>query len=154
MVRIIQPDDIYEIWTPEGATRDGIEEGEERPGGESPDAAWSHATAASGTIRIYVSGQVAFDENNEFVGKDDVEAQTEQIFENIGKILEEAGAGPEDVTFVKSFLLDMEELYPEVGTIRNEFFGDHSPAISSFEVPNLWPEHAKVEIEVIADIDE
>jgi len=154
MVRIIEPDDIFQVWTPEGGSRSGIKEGEERSGGTSSDAAWAHGTAASGTTRVYVSGQVAFDENNEFVGKDDLEAETRQIFDNIGAILDEAGADPSDVAKIKVFLIDIEDMYPEVGQIRNEFFGDHTPASTVIEVPNLWPEHASVEIEVIAEIDE
>jgi hypothetical protein len=46
---------------------------------------------------LFISGLAPLDEAGGLVGEDDVAAQTRQIFRNMAKILEAAGAGFEDV---------------------------------------------------------
>ena len=59
---------------------------------------YSHAIAVSGNRKtIYIGGQNALDENGNIVGKDSIKGQTEQVLENIEKILDKAGAKLENV---------------------------------------------------------
>src|SRR5215468_8655541 len=53
---------------------------------------YTHAVVATGGRTIYVAGQVALDQSGTIVGKDDFRAQTTQVFENLKKALEAAGA--------------------------------------------------------------
>jgi enamine deaminase RidA (YjgF/YER057c/UK114 family) len=53
---------------------------------------------------IYVSGQLAFDEQNELVGVGDVGAQTEQVLKNIQRSLEQLGGTMADVVQVTVFV--------------------------------------------------
>jgi enamine deaminase RidA (YjgF/YER057c/UK114 family) len=46
---------------------------------------------------IWVSGQLAYDQRNEFVGVGDVRAQTEQCLVNIERNLRELGGSIDDV---------------------------------------------------------
>jgi 2-iminobutanoate/2-iminopropanoate deaminase len=59
---------------------------------------------------VYVSGQLAFDENHELVGKGDVGAQTEQVLKNIERALTELGGTMADVVQVTVFVKDMSGL--------------------------------------------
>src|ERR1044072_5917137 len=55
---------------------------------------------------VYVSGQLAFDEQHELVGKGDVGAQTEQVLKNIERALTELGGTMADVVQVTAFVKD------------------------------------------------
>ena len=70
-----------------------------------PISHFSDAVVAGKTL--YVSGLVATDERGEIVGKGDVAEQTRQIFRNLGRILEAAGAAPSDVAKVTIFMRDI-----------------------------------------------
>ena len=70
-------------------------------------ASYSPAVAVSLGKILFVSGQVAFDQEGNVVGKGDIVAQTRKIFENIRVILNKAGADFEDV--VQPFLTAMKK---------------------------------------------
>lgn len=61
-------------------------------GVHQPAAPYSHAMITSPGKSISISGQVPVDENGQVVSTDDFEAQVDQVFANIGRILEAAGA--------------------------------------------------------------
>ena len=42
--------------------------------------------------RVFVAGQVAIDPNGKLIGKDDIRAQTEQVFRNIEAVLTAVGS--------------------------------------------------------------
>ena len=75
----------------------------------SPDpghpAGFSAATAAGSAV--YVSGQVALDEQGHLVGEGDCAAQAEQVFKNIERALKAAGATMDDLTKITCFLVDV-----------------------------------------------
>ena len=56
-----------------------------------PTFSYSHAVRMGDFV--FVSGQVAQNAKGELVGKDDIRAQTEQVFENLRLILEAGGIG-------------------------------------------------------------
>jgi 2-iminobutanoate/2-iminopropanoate deaminase len=98
---------------------------------------------------LYVSGIVAVDGDGRLVGGADVVAQTRQVFENMGAVLEAAGCGFEDVVKVTVFLTDVDDR-ARINPVRMEVFGDARPASTLVEVPRLAVEGAKVEIECVA----
>lgn len=118
---------------------------------DDPEAYWSYGTKTDdGTV--YVSGQVAWDENGDLVGEGDIQAQATQTLENFRKVLEAGGATPQDVTKVTAYVTDMDEAF-KLAEIRNDFFGDHTPASSIVEINELYMDGLLVEIEGVAKVE-
>ncbi len=100
---------------------------------------------------IYVSGQqVDKNENNEAV-TDDIEEQTELVFEKIEKILKVAGASVDDVVKAQIFLTDMTD-FQKVSSIRDRWFAKSKPVSTLLEVNATTRRDAKIEIDVTAII--
>ena len=114
-----------------------------------PISHFSDAVVAGKTL--YVSGLVATDERGDIVGKGDVVEQTRQIFRNLGRILEAAGAAPSDVAKVTIFMRDVSQR-PLINPVRQEFFGEHRPASTLVEVSRLVRDDLLLEIEAIAEL--
>jgi 2-iminobutanoate/2-iminopropanoate deaminase len=97
----------------------------------------------------YVAGQVARDENGQWVGLGDAGAQAAQVYKNIGRILAHIGATPQDVVKIMVFLTDRADS-AAISAERKKFFGDHRPPHSGIIIGGLGSPEVKVEIEVIA----
>jgi 2-iminobutanoate/2-iminopropanoate deaminase len=100
---------------------------------------------------IYVSGQqVGKNENNEAI-TDDIEEQTELVFQAIEGILKSAGASMKDVVKAQIFLTNIND-FPKVSSIRDKWFAENKPVSTLLEVNAMTRKGAKVEIEVTAII--
>src|SRR5829696_3991343 len=108
---------------------------------------YEHAARAGDFI--FVAGQVARDENNEWVGLDDAGTQAAQVYRNIGRILAHVGAEPSDVVKINTILVDRNDR-DAVTAERLKFFGDHRPPHTGVIVYGLGSPEVKVEVEVIA----
>lgn len=103
---------------------------------------------------VHLTGQVAWDEDEKIVGKDDVEAQTRQCFRNIQVALAAVGGGLEDIVAVTTYFTDRSQL-PEIQKVRAELFGDRdAPASTSVMVAGLGHEDFLVEFTPVAVIPE
>jgi len=100
---------------------------------------------------LYVSGLVATDEEGNVVGTDDVVEQTRQIFRNLSRVLDMAGAGPSDVAKVTIYMRDVDQR-PLINPVRQEFFGSHRPASTLIEVSALVRPELLLEVEAIAQL--
>jgi 2-iminobutanoate/2-iminopropanoate deaminase len=98
---------------------------------------------------LFVSGCVPVDGEGKLVGGDDVVAQAEQVFANIGAVLAAAGASAQDVVKVTVFLTEIDDR-PAINPVRKRFFGEARPASTLVEVSKLAVTGAKLEIEAIA----
>jgi 2-iminobutanoate/2-iminopropanoate deaminase len=98
---------------------------------------------------VFVSGQVAADENGKLVGDDDIEQQTRQVFANIEQVLRSEGVRLEEIVQVNVFLLDIGDI-PRIARVRREVFGEHRPASTAVQVSGLLLPGAKVEINAVA----
>ncbi len=107
---------------------------------------YSQAIEANGTL--YVSGQIALDPATGLCVEGGVEAETRQVFANLGAILTEAGYSFDDVVKT-TVLLDSIGDFAAVNEIYATYFTGEKPARACFEVAQL-PKGVKVEIEVIA----
>lgn len=59
---------------------------------------FSHAILVSGTHKtLYIGGQNAVDSEGKLVGGDSLKEQTVRVLENIGRILDQASATPDDI---------------------------------------------------------
>ena len=107
---------------------------------------YSQAIEANGTL--YISGQIPI---NPVVGKIegvDITAQTEQVFENINVILDEAGYTFGDVVKSTVYLSDMAD-FAGMNDVYNKYYLTECPARAAFAVKAL-PLGSLVEIETIA----
>lgn len=100
---------------------------------------------------IFVSGVQPPKDDNHRVTADDIEEQTELVFQDIAKILASAGATLDDVVKAVIHITDMDE-FDKVSEIRAKYFKNSKPASTLLEVKRLTRHGAKIEIEVTAVI--
>ena len=101
---------------------------------------------------VFVSGQVAADENGDLVGKGDARAQADQCFRNVRDALEAAGATLDDVTKITCFLVKSED-YAAYAAARLAVFPENGPASSTVMNTVLVSPDYLVEIEAIAVVE-
>lgn len=99
--------------------------------------------------QILVSGVQAPKDDNHQVVTDDVEEQTTLVFEDISRILNEAGASLDDVVKAVIYITDMND-FDRISAIRGEFFKNSMPVSTLVEVNRMTRDGAKIEIEVTA----
>jgi 2-iminobutanoate/2-iminopropanoate deaminase len=112
-----------------------------------PISQYTDAVIADGWI--WISGTLALDASGALIGGTDVAAQAERVHENIGALLEAAGAGFEDVVKVTVYLLRIADR-AAVNTVRRRFFGESRPASTLVEVSAFVVPGALVEIDAVA----
>lgn len=98
---------------------------------------------------IFVTGQIAMDKDGNAVAPGDFTKQTEFIFENIQKILNEGGASLDDVVKAVIYITDMDK-FSEVSAVRNKYFEQARPVSTLVEISKTVKEGCDVEIEVVA----
>jgi 2-iminobutanoate/2-iminopropanoate deaminase len=97
---------------------------------------------------IFVTGQIAQDSQGKVISED-IEEQTVYVFEQLQKILNEAGASLDDVVKAQIFLTDITD-FAKVSPIRNKYFAVSKPVSTLVQVGALVKSGCKIEIEVIA----
>ena len=100
---------------------------------------------------LFVSGLVGVDDQGGVVGEGDAARQTRQIFENMRRVLDAAGASFADVLKVTVFLTNIEDR-ARINPVRREFFGAARPASTLVEVRRLVRPDLLVEIEAVVGI--
>ena len=99
---------------------------------------------------IHLTGQVAWDAEEQIVGSDDVAVQTRQCFRNIRTVLAEVGGTLEDIVSLTTWYTDPAQL-PEIQKVRGEFLRDDTaPASTSVMVAGLGHPEFLVELTPIA----
>jgi len=98
---------------------------------------------------IFVSGQLAMDDEGNSIAPNDFTKQTEIVFENIKKILEEGDSSINDVVKAIIYITDMSR-YSEVSAVRNKYFEESKPISTLVEISKTAKEGCDVEIEVVA----
>jgi 2-iminobutanoate/2-iminopropanoate deaminase len=99
---------------------------------------------------VFVSGQLGLDPARmELVG-DGITEQTEQIFRNLGAILEAAGSGLDRLVKTTVFLTDLAD-FAAMNEVYRAHAGEQPPARSTVQVAAL-PSGARVEIEAVAHV--
>jgi 2-iminobutanoate/2-iminopropanoate deaminase len=98
---------------------------------------------------VFVSGQGAIDEDGQIVGVGDFDAQAEQVFRNLARVLEAGGSSLSRVVKVTIFLTDMSN-FGKIVELRGKWFTPPYPADTIVEVSSLALPELEVEIEAIA----
>jgi enamine deaminase RidA (YjgF/YER057c/UK114 family) len=119
------------------------------PRGLVPNPAFSPAVQVGELL--FVSGQVAQDNEGNTVGVGDCEAQTRHIMSRIRTIVEAAGATMQDVVKITTFLTNVAN-YPAFSKIRSETFPSSPPASSTVIVAGLVRPEFLVEVEAVVHI--
>jgi reactive intermediate/imine deaminase len=98
---------------------------------------------------VIVSGQAAIDEQGHIVGAGDFDAQAEQTFRNLTRVLDAGGSSLERIVKVTIFLTDMAN-FPRIVELRGRWFTPPYPADTIVEVSSLALPGLEIEIEAIA----
>lgn len=99
---------------------------------------------------IHFTGQVAWDADENIVGKDDIEEQTRQCFRNIERLLGEIGGHLADVVSITTYYTDRSQL-AAIQKIRAEFqLLDDAPVSTSVMVAGLGHPDFLVELTPVA----
>ena len=103
-------------------------------------------------VVVHLTGQVAWNENEQIVGKGDVEVQTRKCFQNIQALLNKAGGTLDDIVSITTYFTDRSQL-PIIQKVRSEFLNPSSaPVSTSVMVAGLGHEDFLVELTPIAVI--
>ena len=109
-------------------------------------APYSQGIRAGGFV--FVSGQLALRPGDKELTGGTIEEQTEQVFSNLGAILEAAGTGLDRLVKTTVFLQNLDD-FQGMNSVYARHVGETPPARSTVEVAKL-PSGALVEIEAIA----
>jgi 2-iminobutanoate/2-iminopropanoate deaminase len=96
---------------------------------------------------VIVSGQAAIDERGQLVGVGDFDAQAEQTFRNLARVIEAGGSSLDRVVKVTIFLTDMAN-FGKVVELRRRWFTPPYPADTIVEVTSLALPELEPEIEI------
>ena len=97
---------------------------------------------------LYCSGQIAIDPDTGQLVRDGIEAETEQVFENLRAVLRSAGMYFRNVVSCTVYLTDITD-YAQVNEIYARYFSEELPAREAVQVAALL-RGATVEISCIA----
>ena len=100
---------------------------------------------------VIVSGQAAIDEQGHIVGAGDFDAQAEQTFRNLTRVLEAGGSSLERIVKVTIFLTDMAN-FEKIVELRRRWFTPPYPADTIVEVSSLALPELEIEIEALATV--
>lgn len=98
---------------------------------------------------LFFSGQAATNEQGEVVGAGDFDAQLQQVFHNIDRLLHAAGSSRDQIIKVTIYMTDMGN-FPKIVQARKVYFQYPYPADTIVEVRALALPDLMVEIDVIA----
>jgi 2-iminobutanoate/2-iminopropanoate deaminase len=100
---------------------------------------------------LFLSGQASIGEDGSIVGTGDFDAQLEQTFANIARVLAAGGSDLSKVVKVTIYLTDMAN-FPKIVAARQRWFTPPYPADTTLEVRSLALPELMVEIDVIAAV--
>lgn len=115
---------------------------------QAPEAIGPYSQAISVDGWLFTSGQIGIDPGTGEIVEGGFEAQAQQVLENLGQVLSNAGCSFADVVRATVFVADMAD-FPTLNALYGEAMGPHRPARSTVEVAGL-PKGALVEIDLIA----
>jgi enamine deaminase RidA (YjgF/YER057c/UK114 family) len=124
------------------------------PGLEAP-AGYSQVVETRASRLIFIAGQTAVDGEGRLVGKNDFDAQVDQVFRNLDLALRAVGCNASHLAKMTVFLTDMGHL-ATYRAARTRFFETvapaAAPAVTLVEVSRLYGADFLIEVEAIAAI--
>jgi enamine deaminase RidA (YjgF/YER057c/UK114 family) len=116
---------------------------------------YANGIVASGR-RLYVAGQVGWNEREEFVSED-VGDQFVTALDNVLAVVAAAGGAAGDIVKMTVFVTDVDGYVAARPRLKDAWrarFGRHYPAMALIGIARLFEPGAKVEIEAIAELRE
>ena len=107
---------------------------------------------------VFIGGQLSADEHGQVIGAGDIEVQTRNTFENITRVLADAGATWRDVVKINTFYAfegsgaEVEDFWQRMTKVRMEFLPDPGPCGTAVRVGGFMSDGFLIEVEVIAVI--
>ncbi|MDQ0229177.1 RidA family protein [Metabacillus malikii] len=116
---------------------------------------WDHGISQGYSVdnTIYISGQFSYNQEGQFTGTDDIEAQTRLTFENLDRILKEFNVTKNNLAYVELYLTKPEAHFDTVINMYKEYIGTHRPAGSLIGVTYLAFPEQLIEISAVAHTD-
>lgn len=114
---------------------------------KAPDAIGPYSQAVVYNGLVYTSGQIPIDPQTGNLHGTDIETQTEQVMNNLGRVLEACGSDLSQVIKTTCFIRDMND-FAKFNEVYSRYI-TQKPARSCVAVKEL-PKQALVEVEVVA----
>lgn len=105
---------------------------------------------------IFVGGQISADEHGVTIGAGDIEVQTRNVFENVKKVLNEAGADMADIVKFNTFYAfegegdEIREFWEKMTMVRLEYFKEPGPVGTAIRCAGFAYPDLLIEVEAIA----
>lgn len=114
----------------------------------APAAIGTYSQAVRAGDTIYLSGQIPLDPATMELVSGDMAAQCRRVFDNLGAVLEAAGASFADIVRVTVYLTDLAH-FATVNEVMAGYFDEPYPARAAVGVREL-PRGAQVEMDAVA----
>ena len=113
----------------------------------APIGPYNQAVLTGNTL--YTSGQIAINPLTGELVTDNIEAETQQVMQNMKAVLESAGMTFENVVKTTIFIMNMND-FASINTVYGSYFNEETaPARETVQVACL-PKNVNVEISMIA----
>ena len=117
-------------------------------------AGFSQLTVIESGKLVFIAGQVALDASGNLVGKDDIRAQLQQVFQNLNAAITSAGGTFRDIVKWNVYYTDSSQL-AAFREIRDEHIDLKNPPVSTaVQVAGLFRPEFLVEVEAVAVLGE
>lgn len=121
----------------------------------SKPTGYSHATLVTAGRQLHISGQVALNAAGEIVGKGDLAAQADQVYQNLAAALAAAGADMRHVFKIVTYVVDLDPARAaDIRKVRLRYLAEGEyPASTMVGTTALVHPDFLIEIEAIALLD-
>ena len=120
---------------------------------DAPKYGWSHAVKVSGSL-LFVSGQVAYDDRGNIVGRNDMKRQLERTFENLQTVVTAGGSSLEKIIALTIYVTDVEAYRLASKEVWWKFFKQDFPSVTLIGIAKLFSAGLLVEIGAVAAIED
>ena len=110
---------------------------------------WLEIDLTKAKKMVFVTGQIAQDNEWKPIAPNDIEKQTECVFENISEILKEWNMTLDDVVKAVIYVKNIWD-FSKISPIRNKYFANSKPVSTLIEISNTVKPWCDIEIDVIA----
>lgn len=122
----------------------------------TPLGAYSHVTRVRAQELLFIAGMVSTDQSGNIIGKNDIDAQAAQTFDNIRAALESAGASWQNVVQFTTYLVDAKLIEGFMTYRKREFprmfAGAPYPPNTLLIIDRLVREEFLIEVQTVAAI--
>ena len=112
---------------------------------------YSNAVRSTAGDLLFVSGQVAWDDNGNVVCSGDGLGQAKKVFENLSTVLAAHGATLDDIVKITVFVTEL-DWFDDLSDLREQLFPHNGPASTIVRVSGLVQPELMIEVEAVATV--